>query len=107
MTATDRVFIAINMALATISCAVHVVVAVRLARLRALSAASATLAAMYVGAYVWLLVDPDVVHWSQIMRGVSIVVWPLIWILPGVTAVRARNDLVAKVGTVLPIGKPK
>ena len=34
------------------------------------------------------------------MRGVSIIVWPIVWVLPAVTSVRLWTELEAKVSSV-------
>lgn len=62
-------------------------------RERPVWAAVAVLAAIYAGSYVWLMIDSDVVTWSKVMRGVSLVVWPLVWATaPILSVVLFRRD---------------
>lgn len=62
-------------------------------RERPVWAAVAVLAVIYAGSYVWLMVDGDVAIWSKIMRGVSLVVWPLVWsTAPILSVVLFRRD---------------
>lgn len=51
---------------------------------RHLFGATFGLSLVYAGSYVWLLLDfPDRVQdWSQVMRGVSLVTWVVVWIVP-------------------------
>lgn len=42
----------------------------------------AVLAAIYCVAYLWLFITENVGPWSSIMRGVSILSWPIVWIRP-------------------------
>jgi hypothetical protein len=44
----------------------------------------AVLAAIYCVAYLWLFFAEDVGPWSSIMRGVSILSWPIVWIRPAI-----------------------
>lgn len=61
---------------------------------RPLHTAVATLAAIYCGGYAWFLIEqPTVELWSSILRGVSLVVWPVVWTLPAVITLRTRQRL--------------
>ena len=54
-------------------------------RKRPVRAAIATIAAIYVFAYLWLYTDRvDRQSWSEVMSGVSLVVWPVVWGFPPV-----------------------
>lgn len=65
-------------------------------RKRPMWAAVAVLATIYAGSYVWLKIDGDVFVWSKIMRGVSLVVWPLVWVTPPIMSVALfRRDQAA------------
>ena len=44
----------------------------------------AVLAAIYCAAYLWLFITENVGPWSSIMRGVSILSWPIVWIRPAI-----------------------
>ena len=48
------------------------------------------LCGLYVVAYIWLLSEfPErILMWSRYMRGVSIVVWGVVWIAPAIMDVR-------------------
>lgn len=62
-------------------------------RKRPLWAAVAVLAAVYAGSYLWLIIEGDVVVWSKIMRGVSLIVWPLVWVsAPTLSVLLFRRD---------------
>ena len=50
-----------------------------------------------VSSLILLLLDPTFLVWSSAMRGVSIMVWPIVWALPAVTSVRLWTELEAKV----------
>ena len=75
-------------------------------RKRPLWAAVAVLAAVYAGSYLWLVVEGDVVVWSKIMRGVSLIVWPLVWVSAPVLSVllfrRDRQAIQRKADEALP-----
>lgn len=61
---------------------------------RSLHTAVATLAAIYVGGYLWFLIErPTVELWSSIFRGVALVAWPVCWTLPAVITMRTRRQL--------------
>lgn len=46
------------------------------------------LAGIYCVAYLWLFITEDVGPWSSVMRGVSILSWPIVWIRPAVVNLR-------------------
>lgn len=47
------------------------------------------LAAFYTASYLFLLLfDPKFMAWSSFMRGVSLVVWPVVWAWPAVVSMR-------------------
>lgn len=93
MSTFDRLVIVANL-VAVSGC---IVVLVRAAvsddvRLRPVWAAVAALAAVYAGGYVWLLATEDVMRWSGIFRGVSIVTWPLVWAVPALRSSRIHEQ---------------
>lgn len=57
------------------------------------------LAAIYAVAYVWLFVTQDVGPWSSLMRGVSLIAWPVVWIRPAVVNAKVSRLLVALLPT--------
>jgi hypothetical protein len=51
------------------------------------------LAAIYSIAYLMLLLlDLPFLQWSSVLRGVSIVVWPIVWMWPAILSVQAWNN---------------
>lgn len=50
-------------------------------------------AIIYGGCYLWLLSSEDLERWSSVMRGVSLVVWPLVWIAPAWVSIRVWIDV--------------
>jgi hypothetical protein len=59
-------------------------------RIRLMIAAYATI---YVGGYLWLLNVDDIAVWSQTMRGVSVLTWPLVWIAPAWVSTRVWREV--------------
>lgn len=58
----------------------------------ALNFARGFLAFIYFCGYVWLLVgQPDRANWSEIMSGVALATWPVVWILPPLFTYWQRN----------------
>lgn len=57
----------------------------------------AALAAVYVGGYLYLAIWPEnLLTWSQTMRGVSMLAWPVVWIIPAVVqrrSIRRTNQI--------------
>lgn len=95
---TDTLIIWCNMLGAGVAAAVNAwcasVVASRTAPLRWTIAA---LASIYVAAYAVLLLVPSISgEWSRVMRGVSLVVWPLVWTWPAVAARNSVRRVVAR-----------
>jgi hypothetical protein len=67
---------------------------VGLFRLRTIHAAIATISVLYVAGYLWLLfgnVDPA--RWSSTLRGLSLVAWVVVWIMPAVLSIRTTREL--------------
>lgn len=50
---------------------------------------------IYVVGYMWLLgIGTDGIEaWSQTMRGVSVLAWPLVWIAPAYVSTRVWNNV--------------
>jgi len=58
-------------------------------RVRPLFGAITALAVFYAAAYLLLIMVPlDVAVWGSVLRGFSIIVWPLVWVGPAVCAVK-------------------
>lgn len=51
-------------------------------RLRMVFTSIAFWSLFYVGGYTWLWLYRDVLGWSTILRGISLLVWPLVWMAP-------------------------
>lgn len=72
-------------------------------RLRTIHAAIATVAGLYVAGYLWLLgllplIDaPDPARWSSVLRGLSLVAWVVVWIMPAVLSIRTTSELHAAI----------
>lgn len=63
-------------------------------RFRTIHAAIGAVSVLYVAGYLWLLfgnVDPA--RWSSTLRGLSLVAWLVVWILPAVISTRATREL--------------
>lgn len=93
--------IALNAMGAGFACGWNVVAAARAPhRFRPIHSSIATLAAVYVVGYAWLLAsDVAVTTWSALFRGVSLIAWPLVWIGPA--AEHSRRDVTDRVMTDL------
>lgn len=47
------------------------------------------LASLYVSAYLILLIsDIQFIQWSSVMLGISIIVWPIVWIIPALLSIQ-------------------
>ena len=66
-------------------------------RLRALRIGIALYSGIYVAAYAWLAIVEDVVAWSRVMRGVSLMAWPMVWCAPALAGVRTARRTVAEI----------
>lgn len=65
---------------------------------RGYHAAVGALATFYGCSYIWLLPhDKDVTTWSQFMRGPSLIVWILVWIMPPLRSVHERRAAEARI----------
>lgn len=53
--------------------------------------------------YSYLAIFPDsILTWSQTMRGVSLLAWPIVWIIPAVVqrrSLRRTRDIIEKEST--------
>lgn len=65
-------------------------------RMRTTRAMISAYSALYVIAYAWLLIFQDQVAWSHVMRGVSMVAWPLVWIGPAWVGHRETQRLLRR-----------
>ena len=75
---------------ATLSVVANLVVAHRLRSM--LFAGIAALSVVYVTGYLWLLLNPtERAVWSEVMSGVSLVAWPMVWIGPAVRTFHQRT----------------
>lgn len=92
----QRIVTIINVVLAAAASGVNLAAAAQFGgRLRTVYAFIGSLAAIYTVSYLVLLsgrVAPA--DWSAVMRGVSIVVWPVVWTAPAFYTIRARRDLI-------------
>ena len=90
MTAIATWVIRASLAFALVSAVVNLAAARRLKSV--LFASVAALSAIYVVSYGWLLLHPtERLAWSEVMSGVSLVAWPLIWIGPAMRSCRQRT----------------
>ena len=81
MTAVATWVIRASVILAACSAWVNVCAARRVRS--SLFAAIGALSAIYVAGYMWLLAHPaQRAAWSEVMSGVALVAWPLVWIGP-------------------------
>lgn len=63
-------------------------------RRRPLWGAAAAIAVAYTGGYTWIITGGDVTTWSRVFRGVSIVTWPVVWIIPPIRSAHThRRDI--------------
>lgn len=72
-------------------------------RFRTVHAAIATVSALYVAGYLWLLgflaplgpalAAPTVPQWSSVLRGFSLVAWLVVWICPACMSIQMNRDL--------------
>ena len=57
-----------------------------------LFAAIAALSVIYVAGYGWLLAHPgERAVWSEVMSGVALVAWPLVWIGPALRSAHRQT----------------
>lgn len=65
---------------------------------RGLAITIAVIAAMYAVGYAMLLLDVvELARWSAFYRGVSVVVWPLVWAGPALMSIQAWRHTQAQV----------
>jgi hypothetical protein len=65
-----------------------------LTRFRMIHTATATLAFIYVAGYLWLLLgDANPMRWSSVFRGVSLIVWPVVWAWPAWESIVVHREL--------------
>jgi hypothetical protein len=65
---------------------------------RTVHAAIAAISVMYVAGYLWLLfgnVDP--VRWSSTLRGISLVSWVVVWVMPAAMSVQINRKMHAAI----------
>ncbi len=48
----------------------------------------AALASIYSLAYLWLFITQDIGPWSSVMRGFSLLAWPIVWVRPAIVNLR-------------------
>lgn len=54
---------------------------------------ASALALFYFGAYVWLLFNQSSnLGWTVVMRWISLVVWPIVWMGPAIASVVTRTN---------------
>lgn len=90
MTSFDRAVIFGNATLALTAFIVNAVAAHRSEEpWRTVRVLVASLSILYAGAYLWLGTHPaQQPGWSQVMRGVSLTAWPVVWIGPAFVSLR-------------------
>lgn len=83
MSDVDRVVLGMNAVLAVVAFGACMVGA-RFGdpRRRPVWTAVAITALVYVAGFLWVIATENVPEWSRLFRGVSIVVWPLVWATP-------------------------
>lgn len=70
---------------------------------RAVRAAGGVLASIYCGAYIWLAFHLERSReWSNLLRPVALLVWPIVWIIPTVLSMRLWSKLVRAVEGKVP-----
>ena len=95
MSTTSVVVASINGAWALIAAVAHCR-AMRQRGDRAMHAAVAVMALVYAIGFAWLLAhQTQRVLWSEVMSGVGLVSWPLVWVWPAIGARRAERKLAA------------
>lgn len=101
MSGYEQLVTFLNMLGATCAVAANAWAARRgLVRLRPLRWAIVAYSCVYVVAYAWLVVHDDVLAWSKVMRGVSIVSWPLVWCAPAIIGVREVRAIARRIEEV-------
>jgi hypothetical protein len=98
----DLVLVVINGVGAAVAGVVTGYAAVRSAYMRGIRAAICAYSMLYAGAYAYLLGTQDIVPWSKVMRGVSVVAWPLVWIAPHVFGLRVTRQIVDQLEALTP-----
>jgi hypothetical protein len=65
-----------------------------LVRFRTVHAAISTVSILYVAGYLWLLFgDVDPARWSSTLRGLSLVSWVVVWVMPAAMSVQMNREL--------------
>jgi len=87
MTAIAEWVIRVSLVFAAGSFVLNAVTAVRVRSV--LFAVIAALSGVYVVGYLWLLTNPTQrIAWSEVMSGVALLAWPLVWLAPAARAYR-------------------
>ena len=64
--------------------------------IRSICVARATLAAGYSLSYTWLFFhEGSRLHWSYVMSGAALVVWPVVWTIPAILITGTQRQLAA------------
>lgn len=87
------IFDGIQVAMSAVACGLSVwACRSGLLNLRPLHAAVAMLAAVYCAGYLYLIVEqPNVGDWSNVMRGVGLVAWPVAWVSWPILSIRLQS----------------
>lgn len=95
MSSFDRAVVVVNALLALLSACANIgAVRGSTATWRSVHVTIAALAVVYSAAYLFLAVWPHaILTWSQTMWGVSLVAWPLVWIIPAVVQRRSNKQV--------------
>lgn len=99
------IVVAINVVLAAIAGTVNLRVAARVSAHRVLHVVVGCLAFGYACSYGWLLLNPEMrLEWSQVMSGVSVIAWPIVWTAPALATWRERRQITATLRAVEEVG---
>lgn len=100
-TSLDLAVVWANAACAAIACVVMLLAAFgeSMPELRPVRFAGAVLAGIYCGAYVWLAFNLDWSgSWSQYLRPVGLLAWPLVWVMPTMIENRTWRKIARAIG---------
>lgn len=95
MSGVEEFVVVVNLVCVLVSVVANVWAArVGLLRCRTAHAAIAAVSGIYVVGYLWLL-SGDVTGeaWSSVFRGISLVAWVVVWIIPALLSVKFSREL--------------
>jgi biotin transporter BioY len=93
MTNFDRLVVVLNALLAATAAVTNARTVIGNSEaMQRVRASIAAIAAVYVVGYGWLALYPEtIVTWSKTMRGVSLIAWVVVWIVPAVVQRRSMK----------------